>query len=319
MISFTVVGRLAATQHGLISRAWLVGAGVSPSMIQRWLAAGRLQAVRRGVYRAAGAPETWEQRMLAAVLAAGPGAVASHRSAGRLWGILESDALDLSVPAGRRLQIDGVMIHRMADLAAASSVRRRGIPTTDPMRVLVDLGKVVGAAELEDALDRALERKLLGVEGVERAMERLARRGRTGVGLLRQVLDERALGTDRPDSLMEPRMARLLRAHGLPPAAFQHVVRDDGRFVAKVDFAYPAIRLAIEVDGRLAHASPRQFQRDLERQNELVTLGWTVIRFTWHDVVRRPAHVASVVKAAIESAAQGATEILWSSASRMRT
>ncbi len=306
MISFADLTRKAALQHGVISRAWLLAGGASRSMIQRWLVAGRLQTVQRGVYRVAGAPETWEQRLLAAVLAAGPGAAASHRSAGRLWGILDTDALDVTVPVQRRRDLPGVVVHQFADLAHSSIVQRRGIPATDPMRALVDLGTVTGGEELEDALDRALERRLVTVVGVEHTLDRLARRGRPGVAQLRHVLRERALGADRPDGLLEPRMARLLRSHGLPPAVFQHVVRRAGKFVAKIDFAYPAILVAMEVDGRASHASPRAFQSDLVRQNELVTLGWTVIRFTWHDVVRRPAQVALTVRAGISAATRSA-------------
>ena len=133
------------------------------------------------------------------------------------------------------------------------------------------------------------------VTGVESALDDVARKGRSGAGVLRQVLDERALGTARPDSLLESRMARLLRAHGLPPAVFQFEVHRNGRFVARLDFAYPAIRLAIEVDAFDSHSSPRALQHDLRRQNALVALGWTVLRFTWADVVRRPERVAAEI------------------------
>lgn len=292
---FSEVARKAATQHGLVERAWLFEFGVTPSMLQRWLSDGRLVAVQPRVYRVAGAPVTWEQRLFAAVLSAGPGAVASHRSAARLWGIHDSDALDVSSPVRRNRRLRGAMLRYSADLGQAASFRRNSIPATDPMRALVDLGAVVPATELEDTLDRALERRLLSVAGVEGALNAVARSGRNGAGVLRTVLDERALGTDRPDSLLEPRMARLLRAHHLPPADFQHVVRHDGRTVAKIDFAYPCLRLAIEVDGWESHSSPRALQDDLDRQNALVALGWTVIRFTWHDVVRGPAKVAAGV------------------------
>jgi very-short-patch-repair endonuclease len=57
--------------------------------------------------------------------------------------------------------------------------------------------------------------------------------------------------------------------------------------------------LAIEVDGYGPHSSRRAFQSDRDRQNTLVGLGWTVLRFTWADVVKRPEHVARLVAAAI--------------------
>lgn len=82
---------LARTQHGLVTRRQLLDAGLSPSTIKRWVSAGRLIVVYRPVYRLAGSPPSWEQRILAAVLAAGDGSVASHRSAARLWGVLDTD------------------------------------------------------------------------------------------------------------------------------------------------------------------------------------------------------------------------------------
>ncbi|MGH9269189.1 MAG: endonuclease domain-containing protein, partial [Acidimicrobiales bacterium] len=137
--------------------------------------------------------------------------------------------------------------------------------------------------------------RLFTIAGVETALEAVARRGRRGAGVLRRILDERALGDARPDSLLESRMARLLKSAELPPAAFQHDIYAGRRFVGRVDFAYPEVRLAIEVDGWEAHASPEALQGDLSRQNALVGAGWTVLRFTWHDIVRRPPAVATAI------------------------
>ena len=295
MDAMETVDRLGRAQHGLVTRAQVIGAGWSASGVRRRVAAGRLVVVRPGVYRLAGVPVTWEQRLLAAVLAAGPGAVASHRSAARLWGLMDDDAVEVTVLAGRRPRLPEAVVHRSGDLSQDPPVRRSGIPVTSPLRLLVDLGSVVRASVLEDVLDRALERRLVTVAGAERVLDRLAGRGRAGAGALRVVLDERALGADRPDSVLEARMARLLRAADLPTAVFQHDVRRGGAFVARVDFAYPDVRLAIEVDGWASHSSPRALQSDLARQNALVALGWTVLRFTWPDVVRRPGEVASQV------------------------
>lgn len=91
-------------------------------------------------------------------------------------------------------------------------------------------------------------------------------------------------------------MAPLFRRHRLPRPIYQYVVRVDGRFVARVDFAYPEVRLALEVDGHDNHRTPSDFRRDLNRQNLLVAAGWTVLRFTWSDVVQRPAEVAATIR-----------------------
>lgn len=301
MEGFDEIAALARAQYGLILRVQLLACGVSPSTIQRWLDGGRLEAVHRGVYRLAGTPLTWDQRLWAAVKAAGDDAVVSHRSAARLWGIHDDEAVEVTVNRDRAPRLDGVVVHRTTDLRDTHVSRRRGFPTANPLRTLVDLGAVVRPNFVEDALDRALERRLVTVDGVEATIEWLARRGRRGVGVLRAIVDQRALGRSRPDSLLEPRMARLLRAHGLPPFIFQYEVRHAGRFVARVDFADPDLLIALEVDGFESHATPRALQSDLSRQNALVALGWTVLRFTWADVVRRPEMVAATTSSVLGS------------------
>lgn len=171
---------------------------------------------------------------------------------------------------------------------------RFGIPTTTPMRMLADLGSVESAATVEGLLDRIEGARLVSIAAVEWELARLARPGRRGVGPLRQVLDRRALLETPPDGVLEPRFARLCRLAGLPAPVFQHLV---GRF--RVDFAYPELLIAIEVDGYGSHSSPSAFQADRTRQNELVGKGWMVLRFTWADVVRRPERVARQIADAI--------------------
>ena len=299
------VAALARAQHGLITLAQLLACGVSGDQVKRWLRAGRLERVHPGVYRLPGAPSTWEQRLLAAVMGAGPGAAASHRAAARLWGLGHDDPVEVSVRRGRLPRPAGVVLHRSTDLDDGCVRVRRGIPVTDPLRTLVDLGAVLPAWAVEDAVDRALVARLVTVAGLETVLDDLGRPGRRGTGVLREVLDRRALGADRPDGLLEPRMARLLQRHDLPPAVFQHEVRDGRRFVARVDFAYPDRRVALEVDGWETHATPAALQDDLACQNALVALGWTVLRFTWADVVSRPGRVAVTIQSVLGTSRGG--------------
>jgi REase_MTES_1575 len=289
------VAELAATQHAVVGRHQILAAGMSPATLQRRVAERRLEPLLPGVYVVAGAPPTWQQRLFGACIAAGPAAVASHRAAGRLWGLVEGEQpLEVTVPSRRAPRIRHVAVHRSTDLVPEHVTRRRRIPVTNPVRTMVDLGHVLGPEEVELALDRGLVAKLFSVVVVEQVLHQVARSGRSGCGVLRRVLDDRALGALRPDGVLEARMARLLEDAALPAGVFQHVVRDeDGRFVAKVDFAYPDLRLAIEVDGWSSHGSRAAFQDDRDRQNRLVTAGWTVLRFTSHDIVRRPSTVAA--------------------------
>ncbi len=84
--------------------------------------------------------------------------------------------------------------------------------------------------------------------------------------------------------MLEVALARLLAQHDLPMPTFQHEVRHHGRFVARVDAAWLDRMIVGEVDGHHAHAGSEQFKRDLRRQNELVRLGYTVLRWSWDDV-----------------------------------
>jgi very-short-patch-repair endonuclease len=167
---------------------------------------------------------------------------------------------------------------------------------TKPARTIVDLGAVLPPTQVEDVLDRALTRRLISIAGVEWIITELSRHGRHGTGVVGRILDERALGREPADGQLEPRMARLLRQAALPPAAFQHPIHDPtGRFLAQVDFAYPELRLAIEVDGWETHGTPRAMGKDFVRQNGLVPYGWRVLRFTWEQVVHQPRYVAATI------------------------
>jgi very-short-patch-repair endonuclease len=294
----SVLDRIGRVQHGLGTRDQLLVI-LGPDVLQRWITAGRLEVVFPSVYRFAGAPPSPHQLLLAAVLGAGKGALASHRSAAWLWSLLPERALpvepEITVPSPRRPKLPGVIVHRSLDLHDERPSRRVGIPVTNPLLTILHLGAVVGDELVEDAIDLGLVNRLFTIDGLHAVHHRFGRSGRNGAGTLRRILDQRALGSNRPDGLLAPRMARLLRACGLPEAVFQHEVRLNGASYF-IDFAYPDVRLAIEVDGYETHSSPRALQRDLDRQNDLIAAGWTVLRFTWTDVVRRPAHVARRIR-----------------------
>jgi very-short-patch-repair endonuclease len=97
---------------------------------------------------------------------------------------------------------------------------------------------------------------------------------------------------------LETRLRLVLMAAGLPPEELQFVLRSAGRFVARLDMAWPSRRLAVEADGRV-HDQPQALYRDRDRQNDIVLAGWTVLRFTWADVVHRPTQVIARVRAAL--------------------
>ena len=298
MSSDARLAALAAEQDGVVHARQAGDCGLTFHGIHHRLRTGRLVEVHPLVFRVAGAPQTHRAALWAAVLAVEPDGVVSHRAAAWLWGLLprEDAIVEVSVPRSRGPRLPGIVVHRSRDLVARHTTIREGIPVTNPLRTLVDLGAVCSRWIVEDALDRGLVDRRFTVAAVEWMRHEVARPGRRGCGVLRAVLDDRALGAAPPDGLLEPRMARLLRSYGLPPAVFQHPVPEAR---ARLDFAYPELRLGIEVDGYEVHGTPRAMTADHERHNRLVAAGWTVLRFTWEQVVRRPAEVAKAVRAAL--------------------
>ncbi|MGH9038257.1 MAG: type IV toxin-antitoxin system AbiEi family antitoxin domain-containing protein, partial [Acidimicrobiia bacterium] len=303
------ISDLAARQYSNFTARQAAACGYHPSTLHDHVKQGLIMVMHPGVYSWAGSPQSWERSLMAALLAAGPGAAASHRSGGRVWEITDGrdDTVEITVPRSRSPRLHGVVVHRSRDLVPDHSILHHRIPVTKPARTIVDLGAVLAPDRVEDALDRALTRQLISIAGVEWMLNEVSRQGRRGAGVAAGILDERALGRAPADGQLEPRMARLLRNAKLPPAVYHHVIRDgNGCFLAEVDFAYPALKLAIEVDGFEVHGTPRAMGRDFIRQNGLVPHRWLVLRFTWRQVVRQPEYVAASIGASLSGLAAAA-------------
>jgi very-short-patch-repair endonuclease len=300
--------QLTAGQHGVATRAQLHDIGVTDDQIRSRLAKGRLERMYRGVYRVGGTRTTTLQLALGACLAVDGLVAASHRTAAAIWGV-ELDGVDLTeisvIPtrSARLAPGPSVLVHRSVDLTFDQVTRRAGVPVTDPMRTLVDLGSVVRATVVEDALDDLVGRKVLTISGVRSRLERLAARGRSGCGVLREVLDQRtAAELTMSRTRLESLLRRVCRDAGLPDPVFQHPVRLGGRN-RRIDFAFPELMIAIEVDGYESHSRYDVFEDDRVRGNELELGGWTVLRFTWHQLTKCPGYVVAVLRAALAQVA----------------
>lgn len=282
----------ARRQHGAFTRAQARASGLSERAVDAAVARGDWLRLHRGVYAVAGTPSTDLQRLISAVLAAGAGAMASHSAAAWLWDLHDTPHPSVIVPGNRKPKLVGVEVHRRRELPGASL--RRGIPLTNPMRTVLDLG-ATSLDLAERAIDRGVAHRLFTVAAVEAELARQATSGRTGVTNLRTALDRRLATERRPPSVLESRMGRLLRDAGLPLPAAEYVVGNH-----RLDFAWPELQLAVEVDGFADHSSFDQFGADRRRQNELVLAGWLLLRFTWDDICRRPAQVAARIRRAAE-------------------
>lgn len=256
-----------------------------------------------------GTADTPEQRIVAAVLATGAGAMASHRSAAHLHGVpglgpTTRHCVDVIVagrndgPHGGRtvnaVGPDGVVVHRPRDLLRLTPQRIDGIACTNILRTLVDLGAVASDAVC-GAVGHALANDLVSLDAVATALAEHSQRGRHGVTALRVALDDWNIADKPADSVLEPAMQRVVAGYGLPPVEFHPSI--GGR---EVDFRVLGTPIVLECDGWASHRRSRdEFQRDRAMDAEFATHGWMVIRFTYRRMTRRPADVARVIRRAI--------------------
>jgi predicted transcriptional regulator of viral defense system len=288
--------QIASSQHGLITRTQVLGVGATSSFVAARVRSGEWAAISPGLYRLAGASRTTQQRILAACLGSGPEAVASHRSAAWLLGLLEQPPRTVEVTIARSTKprrLDGVLVHRPADMPRGRPTRRYGIPTTTPERTLADLGGVLSPDALGEAVRVALRQHLATARTVEEELARRSRRGVPGVSALRAVMAE-VTEAAIPMTVLERRAFALWQAGGLPRPRRELHTGSNGQY--RVDFAWPWAGLIVEVDGYRAHGAPEAFQADRTRQNELVSEGWRILRYTWADVVGRPHEVTQQVR-----------------------
>lgn len=286
----------ATRHHGLITRD---ASQLSDAAWRRALRAGTLDQLHPLVARLPGTPRTREQVIAAAVLAAGPDALASHRSAAHLWGLPRPDGervVDVTLPGRRRFPtLDGAVVHRPRDQEQLRPVVRAAIPCTDPIRTLLDLG-AVDPRGVSGAVGVALGARLVDLEALEAALARHARQGRAGVTALRSAIDDWRIDAKPADSVLEAAMAALVDRYGLPPVDFHQ--RIEGW---EVDFRICGTAILLECDGWTTHGLDRaQFERDRRRDDDLRAAGWIVIRLTFRSIVRRPADTARRIRRAVE-------------------
>lgn len=292
------LARLAAAQHGVVARRQLLAAGVTHSMIKTRAASGRLIRLHQGVYAVGHAHLTRDGHWMAAVLAAGPGALLSHRDAAALHGLRPPGShrrTHVTTPA-RAASTPKLQLQRTTALdPRRDATTVAGIPVTAVARTLVDLAGIVSADQLAKALEEAERRWILDVRAIEDVLRRTSGRHGRGQAAIRAALERLATtALQLTRSPLEDAFLRLLDAHGLPRPTTNMWIGD-----MEVDACWPDRRVAAELDGGRAHMTRRAFVRDRERSNALQNRGWIVLRFTHGHVVREPGAVARTIATAL--------------------
>ena len=295
-----LISRLAERQHGVVSLPQLQFLGLSARAVRDRVAAGRLTRIHRGVYAVGHGRLTLRGHWMAAVLAYGPGAVLSHRSAAALHGIRPDNRpkTDVTVPGRSARSRPGIVVHRSTTLQPADITTIDGIPCTSLARTLLDLAEVIDRQGVERAVSQAEVLCIFDLREVEDVLSRAT--GRHGAGVLRSVLAEYD-GPTLTEKELEARFLALCRAASLPkPEVNAWITLDDG-IAYKIDFLWRAERLAVETDGWETHRTRQAFENDRRRDRRLRLAGLDVVRFTWRDVEREPDEVTAELAALREA------------------
>jgi hypothetical protein len=218
-----VIARLAARQHGVISVRQLRALGLDRYWVRRRVESGLLHRVYLGVY-AVGVPRvSFPGRYLAVVMACGPDAWLSHRSAADLWGLRpNASRLEVTVPE-KREGPPGAQVYRTRVLAPQDFTVHDGIPVTSVARTLLDLSAVVKAPDLAIAIDRAERSRIFDLTAVVDVLDRA--KGRRGAQALRRAIAAYEPSTQK--SLLERRFKALLTtAPDIPRPIFNAAVEE---------------------------------------------------------------------------------------------
>lgn len=264
------VASRSARQHGVISIRQLREAGLSDDAVMGRVRAGHLHRVHRGVYAVGHPGLSPVRRWIAAVMACGPKAALSHRSAAELWKLLDlaPGAVEVSVTStSGRLSRTGIRLHRRTSLTSQSVTRRNDIPVTTLAQTIADLRGAVSPAQLRQAIRQA---EALGF--------------RTGL----------AESSERTRSELEHLFLRLCRRHRLPTPEVN--VRVGSRIV---DFLWREQRVVAETDGYRFHRGSQAFEDDHERDLELRSLGYDVVRLSYRQVTTAPDRAISAITEAL--------------------
>jgi very-short-patch-repair endonuclease len=274
------LAELTARQHGVVTRRQLVRLGFTPRAIQGRLESGRMRLLHRGVYLEGPVEPLWA-RVMAAVLASGPGARASHRAAASLWelgpGLGPASRVEVKVPGGRVVRRPGIRAYRCVGLETSAPATVHGIPTTDPVETLLDLAANPGPLDLENMVARGERFRLVTLDELAAAVDRHPKC--PGMATLRSLLGQSG-GPAFTRSELEQLFRDALRRFHLPAPRFNTRVHG-----YEVDCYWPDAGVAIELDGRAYHDSWKSRRNDRRRDRELVARGIHVIRITWPELV----------------------------------
>ena len=293
------VVQFARSNGGVFTTREAAALGMSPAMIYTRLGDGIFVRIGRGVFTLPGTSTRPDLIMRAACRILG--AVVSHESAALVHRMspIVSKIPTITVSHRSTHEFPGVIVHQSTDLLESHTALVNGVRVTIPERTIVDLAQVTGARRLERIVDNALAAGIVDLERLVALHDTLARRGKPGGKELRRILNDRIDRSVEKLSELELEFLELVDRAGLPKPLIQFHAPWLKPITGRVDFAYIAQRIVIEVDGRRWHVLNDAFETDRRRDNAAQLVGWIVLRFTWTMVTKKPSEVVSTIREAI--------------------
>jgi very-short-patch-repair endonuclease len=299
---------LAARQHGIVSRAQVLGIGVSAGALGRRVGSPLMRVLHRGVYLV-GPILLPQGRAMAAVLACGPVARVSHDSASALWRCLSdrngfrprreitpsidcSDTVHVTVTRGDHRR-RGIRLHRVRSLLPDEVTTLENIPITTPARTLLDLAASLPSRDLERALVESLANRRTSRDEILILTDRHPRHA--GAVRLRALLEAGEPAHTRSEA--EDRFLALVRDVRLPRPEVNVTIEG-----FEVDCLWRAARLVVEVDGAAFHSTTGRRSADKRRDATLAAAGYRTIRFGWDQLMSEPNLVQVQVAQALARA-----------------
>ncbi len=293
------IEKIAQRQHGFVSRAQCLAAGLSKTQVHTRVAKGGWIRHLPCVFLLPGIKVTHEGRLMAAQLWAGNDSLLSHSSAAWLHRIDDAPPTipELYVRNGKRCS--GVRSYRWSAHSSLSTARRNGLVFTRVERTLLDISGRYDARRVGRSMDSALRQGLTTLDRLGAEANEQGRKGRLGCKVFRELLRGRDHRDAAVRSEFETRTLRTLKQIRTAAVMPNHRIAISGSSFY-LDFAYPAVKLGIECQSVRWHLGDEALKSDSARMRKLALAGWVILPFCWDDVIFNPARVRSEVEEALE-------------------
>lgn len=280
------VNRWVRNHYGVITAVKLRELHCPPSSARRMIQRGELIPIAVGVYRSAHVKPGQLQQM-SAVCQLIPSATIGFTTAGRLHEIrkMPHGRIHVLVPHPTSPTIPGVQFHRCRNIEPSDRIERAdGIRVTSASRTVFDSADMIGYKRCVSAVEHVLAAKLCTLSDLSQILLRLWHPRRPGSRTFRAVLGSREPWRTAVDTDLELVVLTAINELNLPDPVVQMPMRLPNGKPIRVDFAWPAAKVILEVDHSWWHDGSEPIRLDKERDRQLAMIGWMSLRITDSDV-----------------------------------